>query len=71
MSLLVERAVAMKRRRDAGHEHRIVAHVDLDCFYVQVERSLNPKLKGKAVGVVQCRCWFSTTSNPILVSAAI
>ena len=31
----------------------MVAHVDLDCFYVQVERSYNKSLVGKPVGVVQ------------------
>ena len=34
---------------------RIVAHVDLDCFYVQVERSINSDLKNKPVAVVQCK----------------
>jgi DNA polymerase eta len=32
---------------------RIIAHIDLDCFYVQVERRWNPKLKSLPVGVVQ------------------
>ena len=32
---------------------RVVAHIDMDCFYVQVERSLNPELRGKPVAVVQ------------------
>ena len=46
----------MKRKRvDSVPENRIVAHIDLDCFYVQVERSINPSLKGKAVGVAQCQ----------------
>lgn len=31
----------------------IVAHVDLDCFYVQCERSLNPMLCNKPCAVVQ------------------
>ena len=45
----------MKRKRvDCLLEDRIVAHVDLDCFYVQVERSINPSLKNKPVGVAQC-----------------
>jgi DNA polymerase eta len=32
---------------------RTVVHLDLDCFFVQVERSLNPSLCGKPVAVQQ------------------
>eukprot|EP01031_Cornospumella_fuschlensis_P027890 gene27890-33680_t len=32
---------------------RVIAHIDLDCFYVQVERSLDTSLVGKPVAVVQ------------------
>ena len=32
---------------------RVIAHIDLDCFYVQVERSLDPTLRSKPVAVVQ------------------
>jgi hypothetical protein len=34
--------------------NRVIAHIDLDCFYVQVERSINRFLKDKPVAVVQC-----------------
>ncbi|XP_075388796.1 DNA polymerase iota isoform X5 [Tenrec ecaudatus] len=32
---------------------RVIVHVDLDCFYAQVEMILNPELKGKPLGVQQ------------------
>lgn len=32
---------------------RVVVHVDLDCFYAQVEMISNPELKGKPLGVQQ------------------
>jgi divalent metal cation (Fe/Co/Zn/Cd) transporter len=44
------------RKNSSVHASRVVAHIDLDCFYVQVERSHNPDLKGKPVAVVQCKC---------------
>ena len=31
----------------------VIGHVDLDCFYVQVERSLRPELLGKPTAVCQ------------------
>eukprot|EP00054_Salpingoeca_dolichothecata_P011009 m.61188 g.61188 ORF g.61188 m.61188 type:complete len:650 (+) comp19253_c0_seq2:53-2002(+) len=32
---------------------RVIAHMDLDCFYVQVERRENPSLQDRPVGVIQ------------------
>ncbi|XP_036890348.1 DNA polymerase iota isoform X1 [Sturnira hondurensis] len=32
---------------------RVIVHVDLDCFYAQVEMISNPQLKGKPLGVQQ------------------
>lgn len=36
---------------------RIVALVDMDCFYVQVVQKKNPALKGKPCAVVQYNAW--------------
>ena len=34
------------------HE-RVIIHVDIDCFYAQVETILNPSLRGKPLGIQQ------------------
>jgi DNA polymerase eta len=36
---------------------RVVALIDMDCFYCQVESRLNPELTGKPMAVVQYNAW--------------
>ena len=39
---------------DEAEDHsRTIVHLDLDCFYAQVEELLDPSLKGKPLGVKQ------------------
>ncbi|XP_029435784.1 DNA polymerase iota isoform X2 [Rhinatrema bivittatum] len=33
--------------------HRVVMHIDMDCFYAQVEMIRNPELRGKPLGILQ------------------
>ncbi|MEE6457861.1 hypothetical protein FKM82_000076 [Ascaphus truei] len=38
----------------SGHvAHRVIVHIDMDCFYAQVEMIRNPDLKDKPLGVQQ------------------
>lgn len=39
------------------HTDRIVALIDMDCFYCQVEEKLDPNLVGKPIAVVQYNQW--------------
>ena len=40
-----------------GDQGRVIALIDMDCFYVQVEQRENPALKGQPCAVVQYNKW--------------
>ncbi|KAI4371218.1 hypothetical protein MLD38_019481 [Melastoma candidum] len=41
----------------SSSDSRVIAHVDLDCFYVQVEQRKRPELRGVPAAVVQYNSW--------------
>lgn len=38
-------------------QERVVALVDMDCFFMQVEQRLDPQLRGRPCAVVQYTEW--------------
>ncbi|KAL9683837.1 hypothetical protein QQ045_021264 [Rhodiola kirilowii] len=43
--------------RPESSDARVIAHVDMDCFYVQVEQRRQPDLRGQPAAVVQYNTW--------------
>ncbi|KAL3523149.1 hypothetical protein ACH5RR_015983 [Cinchona calisaya] len=43
--------------RPESSDSRVIAHVDMDCFYVQVEQRKQPSLRGQPTAVVQYNSW--------------
>ncbi|KAL8508645.1 hypothetical protein ACS0TY_019044 [Phlomoides rotata] len=43
--------------RPESSDSRVIAHVDMDCFYVQVEQRKQPTLRGLPTAVVQYNSW--------------
>ncbi|XP_010481711.1 PREDICTED: DNA polymerase eta-like isoform X2 [Camelina sativa] len=47
----------MPLARPETSDARVIAHVDMDCFYVQVEQRKQPELRGLPTAVVQYNEW--------------
>lgn len=43
--------------RPEPQDARVIAHIDMDCFYVQVEQRKRPELRGLPSAVVQYNSW--------------
>ncbi|KAL6546195.1 hypothetical protein OROMI_021916 [Orobanche minor] len=43
--------------RPESSDSRVIAHIDMDCFYVQVEQRRQPTLRGHPTAVVQYNSW--------------
>lgn len=39
--------------QSTGKHERVIIHIDIDCYYAQVEMILNPSLRGKPLGIKQ------------------
>ncbi|XP_077319121.1 DNA polymerase iota isoform X2 [Lithobates pipiens] len=46
-------ATAFSRQRTKSDSKRVIVHLDMDCFYAQVEMIRNPELRDKPLGVQQ------------------
>ena len=47
----------MATRGQTAGKQKVIVLVDMDCFYVQVEKKLHPELVGKPCAVVQYKKW--------------
>ncbi|KAK3432509.1 hypothetical protein EUGRSUZ_D00012 [Eucalyptus grandis] len=43
--------------KPVSSDGRVIAHIDMDCFYVQVEQRKHPELRGLPTAVVQYNSW--------------